>query len=74
MKTITITVDDHDYDAIQEAIARRQAFRPLLDAGDGFLIGRVLAEICRDWDDLMEWAGKFDKGEKWKRGPSGDQT
>ena len=74
MKTITITVDDHDYDAIQEAIARRQAFRPLLDVGDGFLIGRVLAEICRDWDDLMEWAGKFNVDEERKDAPNGDQA
>ena len=67
MKTITLKVDDEDFDAIQSAICRRQSFRCLPD-GDGNMTGRVVAEICRGWLERVDaQAGDDDKSnENWK--------
>jgi hypothetical protein len=66
MKTITFQVDEDDFDAIQNAVAKRQTI-PLPDS-DGDKLGRVIAEICRGWYERVEaQGGKDDKsGEEWK--------
>lgn len=49
MKTISFTINDTDYDAIQQAIAHRQTWRVMPDHEGGDIAGTVLAEICRGW-------------------------
>ena len=59
MKTITLKCDEIDYDAIQAAIARRQLWRSLPE-GEGDQAGRVLAEICRGWSEMLDVANNSD--------------
>jgi hypothetical protein len=68
VKRIMLEVDDLDFDAIQNAICRRQSFRCMPD-GDGNTTGRVVAEICRGWSEMLDAArGDDDKsGEQWKQ-------
>lgn len=68
MKTMTLEVDQDDFDAIQSAVCRRQAVQCLPD-GDGNLVGRIVAEICRGWSERMDaQTGKDDlSGEEWKK-------
>lgn len=53
MRVIHLECDEDDYGAIQRAIARRQLRRSLPD-GDGNQAGRVIAEICRAWEELLD--------------------
>ncbi len=53
MKTMNLTLDDTDYDAIQKAMAIRQAFRCMPD-GTGDLPSQVIAEICRGWVEFLD--------------------
>lgn len=68
MKTITLEVDQEDFDAIQSAICRRQSFQCLPD-GDGNLTGRIVAEICRGWLERVDAqsGGDDSAGEEWKK-------
>lgn len=52
-RQILLSLDDLDYDAIQEAIARRQLFRVMPD-GESNTAGAVLAEICRGWVEFTD--------------------
>lgn len=63
---VTIDVDDLDYAAICRATARRQTFRCMPD-GDGNMIGRLLAEICRGWEEMLDCRDGGVSGEEWKR-------
>lgn len=59
MKRITFEVDDLDFEAIQKAVARRQAaFRVngelIIPDGEGDLRGRLIAEICRGWVEFLD--------------------
>ena len=70
-RTIELRVDTLDYDAIQEAIGRRQRWRVLPDADDSEanLAGRLIAEICRGWMEMRDNKPEVDdEGEEWKRG------
>ena len=58
-RTLTVRIDQLDYDAIQRAIAYRQTWRSLPD-GDGDIAGRIIAEICRGWMEWMEWRESID--------------
>lgn len=55
MRTITLELDELDYDCIQGEIARRQAFRdkdgPLLPDGESNMVGAMLAEAIRDLEE-----------------------
>lgn len=53
MKRIELEVDDLDYEAIQRVIATRQLYRCMPD-GEGNQAGRVIAEICRGWEEMLE--------------------
>lgn len=60
MRRMILELDDLDYKAIQEAIARRLTFGQSLGITDGCLPdgnsnqeGAVLAEICRGWSEFM---------------------
>lgn len=53
MKALILECDEDDFDAIQKAISRRQLYRCLPD-GKGNMAGRVLAEICRSWEELLD--------------------
>jgi len=66
MKTITLECDELDFDAIQKAIARRQLFRCLPD-GEGNMAGRIVAEICRGWEEMLDAAKGSSDGEEWKK-------
>lgn len=52
MRTITLELDEDDWDSIQGEIARRQANRdkdgPLLPDGESNMVGAMLAEAVRD--------------------------
>lgn len=52
MKTMTLECDELDYAAIQQAVAQRQRWGILPD-GEGDMAGRVLAEICRGWMEML---------------------
>lgn len=59
MRQMVLNLDEDDYDAIQAAIARRQAWRhedggPVMPGGDSDTAGAVLAEICRRWVEMRE--------------------
>lgn len=58
-RTIELIVDEVDFDAIQEAVARRQAIRVMPDA-DGNLMGRIISEICRGWVERCDAASTSD--------------
>lgn len=69
MRTLTIEVDECDYDEIVSAIARRQAFRCLPDVDAGCLSGRLLAEIRRGWIESLDLDDDdYTDGESWKYG------
>ncbi len=52
MRTITLELDEDDWDSIQGEIARRQVNRdkdgPLLPDGESNMVGAMLAEAVRD--------------------------
>lgn len=54
VKKIVLEVDDLDFHAIQNAMARRQSFRVMPDADGGNIAGRVIAEICRGWLERLD--------------------
>lgn len=53
MKTLTLILDELDHDAIRRALAIRQGWRILPD-GEGDIAGRLLAEICRGWEEMLD--------------------
>lgn len=65
MRTMTLQLDDTDYDAIQRAIATRQSFRcwPSSDEVDSDLAGLAVAEICRCWMEMLD-LGRHDSSDK----------
>lgn len=50
-RTLTLELDQLDYDVIQQAIAYRQTYRVLPD-GDGNMVGRYVAEVCRGFLEM----------------------
>ena len=61
-RTITLELDDLDYEAVQRCIAKRQAFRcwPTGDdasddplGGGSNIAGLAIAEICRGWEEML---------------------
>lgn len=54
MKRIVLECDDLDYDAINRVFARHQQMHSLPD-GDGNMAGRLVAEICRGWEELVDF-------------------
>ena len=61
MAVMKIKVDELDKRAITRAIARREAMGPMPD-GDSGNNGAALAEICRGWEELLD----FRKAERQK--------
>lgn len=51
--TITLELDKLDAKAVNRAIARRQSMRVMPDGG-GNMAGRVIAEICRGWEEMLD--------------------
>ena len=51
LHTIELKVDELDFQAINNAISRRQGWGiiPDTDEPDANLAGRLIAEICRGW-------------------------
>jgi len=66
MRKLELLLNELDYQAIQEAIAKRQLFRAMPDT-DSNAAGAVIAEICRGW---MESQSGRDEGEDWKKPPN----
>lgn len=58
LRRIELLIDETDYDAIQDAIARRQRWQALPDSehDDANISGRVIAEICRGWMEMHDSA------------------
>ena len=63
-KTITLELDEDDFDSVQQAISTRQGLfgGGMLPDGDGNLAGSYVAEICRGWMEFLD-AGAGGKGE-----------
>jgi hypothetical protein len=57
--------DQADFDAIQDAIAQRQAIRCMPDSEAGNLAGATIAEICRGWMEMKTFDFDDDE-EEWK--------
>lgn len=64
-RVIVLNLDEDDYNSIQEAIAKRQAYgrnlpdsngQKIMPDGDSNIAGAVLAEICRGWIELLDSA------------------
>lgn len=58
-KTLTLELDEDDHNSIQAAIAKYQAEQRIegelsIADGEGPLIGRIVAEICRGWADYHD--------------------
>lgn len=58
-REIVLRCDKLDFDAIQKALTRRQMFRSMPD-GDGNLAGRLVAEICRGWEEMLDASAEKD--------------
>jgi len=60
---IILRLDDLDYEAVQRSIAHRQTWRVMPDAthDDANMSGRILAEICRGWEEFLSdrFSGEF---------------
>lgn len=56
--TITLELDKLDAKAVNRAIARRQSMRvngkSVMPDGGGNMAGRVIAEICRGWEEMLD--------------------
>lgn len=65
MKRIELAVNELDYDAIQEALSRRQSLRVLPDS-DSDLTGLLIAEICRGYVEMLNNRPPRDEGDDWK--------
>ena len=55
LRVIVLECDQLDFDAIQKAIAVRQAIPGMPDADAGNLAGKIVAEICRGWVERLRW-------------------
>jgi hypothetical protein len=64
-KQIVLLCDQADFDAIQDAIAQRQAIRCMPDSEAGNLAGATIAEICRGWMEMKTFDFDDDE-EEWK--------
>jgi hypothetical protein len=64
-RTMTLTLDEDDYDAIQKEIADRQVLSRVLypdeptvmPDGDSCLVGAIFAECCRDLEEYRALFG-----------------
>lgn len=57
-KTLSVTLDDEDYEAVQTALSVRQGFMALPD-GESDKAGALLAEVCRGWLEMLNrWPGR----------------
>ena len=73
-KTITLTVDETDYDRITSAVARYQASHrvdgqlivPDTDGGD--LLGTIVAEMISHYEEYAERWVEENEGEDWRNG------
>jgi hypothetical protein len=61
---IVLELDDLDFAVVMQAMDRRQRFMggtrdtdETLPDGEGNLAGRTLAEICRGWEEMLDWSG-----------------
>lgn len=54
MRTITLEVDDIDFDTIQKEFSNRQSIRRPLPGCDSSLAGAMVAEIVRDLVEYRE--------------------
>ena len=58
MRTITLELDEDDWNTVQSLIAEKQAFRdadgPILAEGTSNLAGACIAEAIRDLEEYRE--------------------
>jgi hypothetical protein len=53
VRWVTLKLDDDDYRSLHKAFARRLA-SGVLPEGGGNLAGRLAAEICRGWLEMLD--------------------
>lgn len=51
---IVLILDDIDFLAVADAMRERDEFSSGLPAGGGNHAGRLVAEICRGWMEMLE--------------------
>lgn len=62
MRVMTMTLDELDYAAVQQAISVYQRGRCIPPEGSSDLAGAWVAEICRSWlDQRGEWPHRSDE-------------
>lgn len=61
LRTLTLTLDELDYRAIERAIRRRINFPirdkngyPILPDGESDQWGAAVAEVCRGWEEFLD--------------------
>jgi hypothetical protein len=56
VRRIVLELDEDDYEAVTRAVSIRQGFDGggLLPEGGGNLTGRIVAEICRGWEEMLD--------------------
>ena len=72
-RTITLTVDETDYDRIMSAVARYQASHrvdgelmvPDTDGGD--LLGAIVSEMISHYEEYADRWATDNEGEDWRR-------
>jgi hypothetical protein len=52
-RTIVLELDEADYQAVMAALSRRRSWMVLPDGG-GNLNGRLVAEVCRGWAEMLD--------------------
>lgn len=68
MRTITLVLDEDDWNTIQGEIARKQSFRdgdgPILPEGTSNLAGACIAEAIRDLEEYRAiWEAEHPRGD-----------
>jgi len=55
-RTLILELDEDDFEAVQRCISIRQGMIGGLPDGGGNLAGRIVAEICRGWEEGLDAA------------------
>lgn len=67
MRTITLELDEDDWNTIQSELARQQTFRdsngPVLPDGDSNMVGAMIAEAIRNLEEYRSiWEAEHPQG------------
>lgn len=67
MNTITLILDDLDFEAVNNAIEERSRFGVVPDDDGSNAAGACIAEICRGWNEMLHaQKPRPESGEEWR--------